>query len=175
MVTSLVTSSRAPLFNSIKYYYLSISVPNLVMLCAKASVEILVLFYFTQFVYLSVCREQLSPVLKHTIMKSRISIEVDFENGNEPVIQILKSPSGIPDDLLDNDVRDKLISNFTQQLGGSSWCQIKWNGTVSGCDRIQIRAIPPEKLKEQAEIMLEQYKMNEAWHKQHKKDLAFGK
>lgn len=106
-------------------------------------------------------------------MKSRISIEVDFENGNEPVIQILKAPSAIPDDLVDNDVRDKLISYFTQQLGGSSWCQIKWNGVINGFDRIQIRAIPPGKLKEQAEIMLEQYKQNEAWLERHLRDVNY--
>lgn len=93
-------------------------------------------------------------------MKSRITIEVDFENGNTPVIQILQQNS--------DDVRDKLIKSFTECLNGSSWCQIKW---VSGWlptspvndqmgNRIHITPIPQTALKEQAEIMIEQDRLN---------------
>lgn len=90
-------------------------------------------------------------------MKSRITIEVDFQNSNQPVIQILKQGS--------DDVRDGLISHFTQQLGGSSWCQIKWVGHYQDKDnvdinRIHISPIPPEDLKKHSEIMLEQYTLN---------------
>ena len=45
-------------------------------------------------------------------MKSRISVEVNFNNGNEPVIQILRKDS--------DDVRDSLIAAFIQKLGGDS-------------------------------------------------------
>lgn len=54
-------------------------------------------------------------------MKSRITIEVDFENGNLPVIQILRKDS--------DDVRDKLISSFLQSFQHSSrWIKIEYGG-----------------------------------------------
>ncbi len=91
-------------------------------------------------------------------MKSRITVEVDFDNGNQPVIQILKANS--------EDVRDKLISSFTQQLGGSSWCQIKWVNHHQDRDgkdinTIHITPISPEQLKDQADTMLEQFNLNQ--------------
>lgn len=94
-------------------------------------------------------------------MKSRITIEVDFNNGNIPVIQIIQAAS--------DDVRDKLIQSFTQCLGGSSWCQIKWVGGGNPLvekdghfdfSRIFITPIGHSQLKEQAEIMLEQFRIN---------------
>jgi len=57
-------------------------------------------------------------------MKSRITIEVDFDNGNMPVIQILATNS--------DDVRDRLISNFLQSLSHTSrWCRIEYIGEIS--------------------------------------------
>jgi len=54
-------------------------------------------------------------------MKSRISIEIDFENGNQPVIQILARTS--------DDVRDSLIQAFLQSLQHTSrWCKIEYLG-----------------------------------------------
>lgn len=106
-------------------------------------------------------------------MKSRITIEVDFDNGNTPVIQILQASS--------DDVRDKLIKSFTECLGGSSWCQIRW---VSGGNpllekdghfeysRIFITPINKKELKEQSEIMLEQYRLNSEFKKFDSKELA---
>ena len=90
-------------------------------------------------------------------MKSRITIELDFENGNMPIIQILQQDS--------DDVRDKLVKSFTQHLGGSSWCQIKWKpenyiGAPNETQRIHITPINFADLKEQAEIMLEQYRLS---------------
>lgn len=92
-------------------------------------------------------------------MKSRITIELDFGNNNTPVIQILHSDS--------DDVRDKLISNFAEMLGGSSWCQIKWldsanidSRALGLPDRIHITPIHPAKFKEQAALMLEQDRLN---------------
>lgn len=97
-------------------------------------------------------------------MKSRITIEVDFNNGNTPVIQILKASS--------DDVRDKLIKSFTECLNGSSWCEIRW---VAGgnpalekdghfdTSTIFITPINSKNLKAQAEVMLEQHRLNEVY------------
>lgn len=97
-------------------------------------------------------------------MKSRISIEVDFENNNQPYIRIMQCGS--------EDVRDQLLSSFCQQFGGSSWCQIKWQEPLDGrfmndeqykgdiVNRIHITPIKPEHLEEQAEIMMHQATMN---------------
>ena len=55
-------------------------------------------------------------------MKSRITIEVDFNNGNLPVIQILSRSS--------DDVRDNLLQSFLQSLQHTSrWCRIEYSGT----------------------------------------------
>jgi hypothetical protein len=95
-------------------------------------------------------------------MKSRITIEVDFDNGNEPYLQILRADS--------DDVRDRLVSYFTQQFGGSSsWCRIRWVGDALRIDpddksnytRIQITPVKPAELKEQAKIMMEQAELDE--------------
>lgn len=81
------------------------------------------MYLWSEFVYLK-CREQLRPVLKHRKMKSRITIEVDFENGNLPVIQILRKDS--------DDVRDKLISSFLQSFQHTSrWIKIDYAGEFS--------------------------------------------
>ena len=88
-------------------------------------------------------------------MKSRITIEVDFENNNRPVIQIIHKKS--------DDVRDNLLSAFLEQFGGqSSWCHIKWAQSYEGetpdssFARIFITPILPERLKEQASVMIDQ-------------------
>lgn len=50
-------------------------------------------------------------------MRSKVTIEVDFSNGNQPVLQIIRRKS--------DDVRDNLIQSFIQSLGHeSSWCKI---------------------------------------------------
>lgn len=57
-------------------------------------------------------------------MKSRITIEVDFDNGNVPVIQVLQQDS--------DDVRDNLIKSFLQSLQHTSrWCKITYKGNRS--------------------------------------------
>lgn len=61
-------------------------------------------------------------------MKSRITIEVDFDNANTPVIKIVHQKS--------EDVRDSLIGNFLQHLDHGSisrWMKIEYKGeTDSG-------------------------------------------
>lgn len=107
-------------------------------------------------------------------MKSRITIEIDFDNNNEPVIQILSRNS--------DDVRDNLIKSFYQKLGNSSWCKIIFKqhimdetlptsaggfvqGTIEGFKRIFITPIPPEELSNEAQIMSEQAKINKQFLK----------
>ena len=45
-------------------------------------------------------------------MRSRITVEIDFENGNRPVIQVHERDS--------DDVRDRLISAVFEKLGHHS-------------------------------------------------------
>jgi hypothetical protein len=87
-------------------------------------------------------------------MQSKITIEVDFENNNRPVIQIIKRNS--------DDVRDKLISSFLQSLNGSRWCTIQWVGGTIGDPtqqdqfaRVHISPIPESDLKEELSLMKE--------------------
>lgn len=101
-------------------------------------------------------------------MKSRITIEVDFDNRNEPVIQIISRKS--------DDVRDNLIQAFYQKLGGgSSWCKIVFKqdvldetivgngGFIEGFKRILITPIPQGDLEQEAHIMLEQDRLYQSY------------
>ena len=70
-------------------------------------------------------------------MKSRISIEVDFENENQPVIQVLSQDS--------DDVRDRLIKAFLQNLAHTSrWCKIIYMGNFGTYDMVREKAMPNE-------------------------------
>lgn len=99
----------------------------------------------------------IKPDIKHTNMKSRITVEVDFDNNNSPILQILLNKNS-------DDLRDKMLAHFTEQVGGSSWLQIKWaeqqGGLPDDAQRIVIRPIKADQFKEQAEIMLEQHRLN---------------
>lgn len=58
-------------------------------------------------------------------MKSRITIEVDFEEGNQPVIIANLQKS--------DDVRDKLLHSFTEKFGHQrAWCQVHYMGEGNG-------------------------------------------
>jgi len=87
-------------------------------------------------------------------MKSRISIEVDFENSNQPVIQIISNDS--------EDVRDKLIKSFLEGLGHKSrWCRIEYKGQRSNPNPLDysnnsvyhISVIGTDKIPEEADLM----------------------
>jgi len=88
-------------------------------------------------------------------MKSRITIEVAFDDNNRPYIQCDYSEQS-------DDVRDKLILNFIERLGHtSSWCRIHFHGGgVIGGNSMRtcfsINAITPAELKAEAKKMLEQ-------------------
>lgn len=92
--------------------------------CGRTYRALCMFWEYREQVVIQWCREQLSPILKHTKMKSRITIEVNFDEGNLPVIQILNTHS--------DDVRDKLISSFLQSLQHiSRWCKIIYMGDES--------------------------------------------
>lgn len=81
-------------------------------------------------------------------MKSRITIEVDFDNG-KPYIKVAE-------DFSSDDVRDKLITFFRQQLGGtSSWCKIEFHPYHDKAEqnRWVIRPITPEQLEAECKLM----------------------
>jgi hypothetical protein len=89
-------------------------------------------------------------------MKSRITVEVDFDRKNEPVIQILFRKS--------DDVRDNLLQSFLQSLQGkSNWLRIDLQQYCEDpmdvdrdFKRYFISPVYPEKMKENAKYMLEQ-------------------
>jgi len=93
------------------------------------------------------------------MMKSKISIEIDFENGNQPVIQILQENS--------DDVRDKLVTTFTQNSSG--WLKLRWDSNPTPAEtpfnRLFISQIKVEDLKAEAALMIEQQEVHEAWLK----------
>ena len=88
------------------------------------------------------------------MMKSKISIEVNFDENNLPVIQVLHQES--------DDVRDKLISSFLQSFKHTSrWCKILYMGVEnvshqSGdylVNRWHIIPIKVGEIKEEMELM----------------------
>lgn len=96
--------------------------------------------------------------IKHTNMKSRITIEVDFDNG-QPYIKI-------HEDKLSDDVRDKLITFFRQRLQHtSSWCGVEFRNENELSNTLTwfIRPITPELLEQNALAMTAQVKMNKEW------------
>jgi hypothetical protein len=94
-------------------------------------------------------------------MTSRITIEVDFDNNNQPYIQILHPVDS-------DDVRDKLIKQFLQKLGHtSSWLKIRWSERHrEGEARVIIEPITPNQLAEESKIMIEQVSLLEKFPKQ---------
>lgn len=84
--------------------------------------------------------------IKHLKMRSRITIEVDFENGNQPVIMVNYQPS--------DDVRDKLLGTFLEKFGAqSAWARVDYMGETEKDKRIYISPIAPEDLATQVSLM----------------------
>lgn len=85
-------------------------------------------------------------------MDSKISIDIDFGNGNLPVIEILHKTS--------DDVRDKIVGNFIQHLDHTSishWLKIEYRYKRSD-GAIIWNVIPVsaslEELESEAKLML---------------------
>lgn len=81
-------------------------------------------------------------------MDSRITIDLDFDNGNNPIIKIISSNES-------DDVRDKLLRTFLNNLGhASSWCRILYKGNNSKHTFWHIAPIEPKDLAMESELML---------------------
>ena len=83
-------------------------------------------------------------------MKSRITIEVDFENRNLPVIQILSRES--------DDVRDNLIKSFLQSLQHTSrWAKFIYKGVFTESEqtthRWVISPLTPDELPNELDLL----------------------
>lgn len=83
-------------------------------------------------------------------MLSRITIEVDFENGNMPVIQIMQQHS--------DDVRDALLASFLQSLGHTSrWATLEYQNHIDDKNgfrhRWLIRPVKLDQLEAESKLM----------------------
>ena len=87
-------------------------------------------------------------------MKSRITIELDFDTGN-PYIRVINNDKS-------DDVRDKLITFFRQRLGyTSSWARVQFRGDFKEDEiMFEIHPIKPEELRVEGETMLFHSKSN---------------
>ena len=78
-------------------------------------------------------------------MKSRITIEIDFDNQRKPFIQIIQRTS--------DDIRDRLVSDFLELLDDSSMCSVDYigefisDGSMEYFKRWAISPIEPEPSK----------------------------
>lgn len=87
-------------------------------------------------------------------MNSRITIEVDFENNNTPVIQVVSQDS--------DDTRDKLIAHFLEgRQSLSRWLTIQYKGEklphpVTGEGRgsiFHLTVVPPKDFRQEIKLM----------------------
>ncbi len=79
-------------------------------------------------------------------MKSRITIEVDFDNGNQPVIVLNHQKS--------DDVRDKLVNSFIEKFEHQrAWCQLHYMGERNNGIQYNIIPIEPKNFVEQGRLM----------------------
>ncbi len=92
-------------------------------------------------------------------MQSRITIEVDFQNGNQPIIQVVGKNSITGQ----SDVRDNLVQTFLQGFGPHSYAKINFkladrdSGELSFHSVATIAPIKPEDLGIEWQKMKEQH------------------
>lgn len=80
------------------------------------------------------------------MMKSRISIEMDFDNGS-PFIRVIESPDS-------DDVKDRIVSQFRNKLNVTSfWCRVEFPFT-NEIRFWHIYPITPDKLETTAKEMM---------------------
>ena len=80
-------------------------------------------------------------------MKSKITIEIDFDKNNCPFIQVIN-------DRTTDDVRDKLVTAFLQSFGGTSeWCRVDFKATSDLTSVLNIYPITPDNLEKESELI----------------------
>lgn len=81
-------------------------------------------------------------------MKSRITIEVDFDNNNEAVLSLNLHKS--------DDVRDKLLQSFIEKFAHQrAWCLAYYMGENATGAMYHIKPLTPFQYEEQANLMRE--------------------
>lgn len=81
-------------------------------------------------------------------MDSKIQIAIDFNASNRPVISIFQKSS--------EDVRDKLVNNFINQLDHTSlsrWVRLEFVGEINGGNQWLLVPIATDELKKEIELM----------------------
>lgn len=80
--------------------------------------------------------------LKYKFMKSRITIEIDYNNNGQPYFRIMESPTS-------DDVRDKAITEFRRAFKHQSqWCVVDFGQVqMDGSIQWNIHPIPPQQLE----------------------------
>lgn len=79
-------------------------------------------------------------------MLSRITVEVDFSNGNLSFIQVIEKHS--------DDVRDALIGHFLERLAHESrWCRIEYYGDDMRGRHWRIHPMAPQELPSEMKLM----------------------
>lgn len=81
-------------------------------------------------------------------MDSKIQITLDFNANNRPVISIFQKSS--------EDVRDKLVHNFINQLDHTSlsrWIRLEFVGEINGGNSWQLVPITTDELREEIKLM----------------------
>lgn len=86
-------------------------------------------------------------------MQSRMTIEVDFNNGNQPFFQVKVAAT--------DDMRDRMVAQFFERLGHqSTWAKVTPAPPVSEGGWVwKIEPITPQQLSEESHIMLEQIRV----------------
>lgn len=84
-------------------------------------------------------------------MKSRITVEIDFDNNNRPVIQVHERDS--------DDVRDRLISAIFEKLGHySRWFRVEFKHNTmndEGAGSVwHLVPISPDEYDEEIKLMI---------------------
>jgi hypothetical protein len=83
-------------------------------------------------------------------MRSKLTIEVDFDNGKPYICVVMDRQS--------TDVRDKAIVAFRNKLGqlgiNSEWCRVRFDDhAISGNQMFTIEPIQPHEMKDELELM----------------------
>lgn len=112
-----------------------------------------IIIWWRFFIYIRSAVTMLAGIKTKTfIMTSKITIEIDFDTA-VPYIRVLHDRNS-------DDVRDKMVSQFRQKLGGtSSWCRVRFDDTgISGSPMFTIEPVQPRELPNEITMIQERIK-----------------